>query len=327
MIRRRGSLRAAALTLALAGGCALAPPAAGGEGGAPDAEAPGDETDFASARRGRISVGYQLLQTRGLRTNLGTTINTAQRTDTHALNLAIDQPFGERWEAHLSIPFIRKRTRGPDRSALPPGAHTLALVPGHPDAEFIDDGDYHGHWQDWSFGLSYRTQWGAHEARPRIAFVLPSHDYPFYGNAAPGQRLWRLRLGAEVGRRIGLSDAWYSVGYDFEIWQKVLGKNLNKHYLEATLGYAVSPRVSVRLWASARRGQGSDFSQTDRNCRCTFWYQHDRHNRHDFTIGGLGLTWRIDPQWTLSLTGGKMLWGSTVHDLRGLHSVQISRSF
>ena len=107
----------------------------------------------------------------------------------------------------------------------------------------------------------------------------------------------------------------------------MIGRSLNKHYLEATLGYAFTERLSARLWAVTRRGQGTDFSQTDRNCRCDLWYQHDRINRHEYTIGGVGLTWQVSPDWSLSATTGKLYWGSTVHDLRYLHALQLSRSF
>lgn len=277
-------------------------------------------------RRGQVSIGYQSQYTRGLITDLDSTVGSAT-TDTHVLNLAIDYALSPRWNLHLSLPFIRKKTGGGPPGSLPPGAHTLAQLPDGVVAEFIDDGAYHGNWQDWQLGASYQAHWAGFDLEPRVLLIVPSNNYPFYGNASTGQRLSKLRLGAGLSRRIGLSEWWYAIGYDFEIWEKVIGKRLNKHYVDAALGYDFDSGWSVRAWSLLRRGQGTDFSETDRTCRCDFWYQHDRINRHEYLIGGLSLHWRLDPSWSVTATAGTMFWGSTVHDLRRLYGLQVARAF
>lgn len=174
-----------------------------------------DETDPASAadsdaRRGRISFGYQTQHTRGLITNLDSTVGPGTTTDTRMLNLSVDYRLTPRWEVHLSLPYIRKNTDSRPRqpNGLPGGAHTFAEIPPNAVAEFIDDGAYHGNWQDWTAGLSYHAQWRGFDLEPRIALIVPSTNYPYYGNAATGQRLTKLKLGIEASRRIGLSDWW-----------------------------------------------------------------------------------------------------------------------
>lgn len=312
-----------------------APPAHAGELPADDGFTASDDVPG----RGRITFGYQVQHTRGQITNRGTLAGPDTTTDTHALRFALDYRLSPRWAVHLSIPYLRKRTdsnpRGPN--GLPQGAHTLDLLPpGRDYVEFIDDGEYRGHWQDFTVGATYRTDWGRYRVEPRVFVVWPSHNYPFYGNAAPGERTKRLRLGVEVSRRIGISEAWYSLGYDYEIRENLLGLGHNKHYLSGSLGYGFSERLSGRLWGVLRRGQGHDFFDPPpgepagtpvRECGCEFWYQHDRHGRHDYGIAGAGLDWNLAPGWTVSATAGRMYWGSTIHKLRYLYGVQLARGF
>jgi hypothetical protein len=314
--------------------------------GAPTSPAHGDEVAIDEGvdsidppRRGRITIGYQVQHTRGQITDVGTLAGPNTTTDTHALKLALDYRLTPRWELHFSLPYLRKRTDSKPLGAngLPQGAHTLDLLPpGREYVEFIDDGRYHGNWQDVTLGASYYTQWRGFQVEPRINLVFPSNNYPFYGNAATGERTKRLRMGIEVSRRIGLSEAWYSVGYDFELRENLLDLGHNKHYLSGSLGYDFAHGVSARLWGVLRKGQGQGFNDPPpgqpegtpvRTCRCEFWYQHDRHGRHDYGTAGLGVGWSFAPEWNVSLSAGRMYWGNTVHKLRYVYGLQLARGF
>ena len=282
---------------------------------------PADET-LQPGHRGTFSFGYQYQDTRGLVANDGS-IRGATTTDTHVAFVDIDYWLADRWEAHLSIPFITKRSNGG------PGAHRLDIltVP-HPEATFLDDGAFHSAWQDWGVGLSYHAAWRGFEVEPHVFATIPSHDYSHFGNAAIGQNLWKLKLGVELLRRVEHTNFWWSVDYGYEIWERVLGHNLNKHHVMVSAGYFLSPTWAVRGFASARGGLGRNTDDFPIDSRTTEeWYQHDRTEQHTYGIAGLELGYDLGGGWSTSVTAAKMVYGRNIHDLRYAYSVELTRAF
>jgi hypothetical protein len=274
------------------------------------------------APRGMVTIGYQFQHTKGLILDDGE-IPASTTTDTHILALAVAYRLGDRWEARVAIPFIRKRSSGG------PGAHRPDLLAQpHPESQFLDDGRYHDTWQDWTLGLSYRTAWGRFQAEPHLIATIPSHDYTFFANAAPGQDLRKLKVGVDLSRRLASSNFYYSFGYSYEFVEKVMGIGLNKNHFRLSAGYFFTPRLSGRAFAIARLSQGRDsshFPPSDRQSES--WYQHDRLSRHNYLIAGVGATYQVDDHYSLALTGGTMLWGRTVHDLKYTYELELIRGF
>lgn len=272
--------------------------------------------------RGQMSVIYQQLHTEGLILDSGVN-NHGAITDTRSITLTVDYRVSERWQAHVSLPFVKKRSR------RDPGNHNpAALDSPHPESEFLDDGQYHGTWQDWVLGLSYDTQLGSFHVEPHVELVWPSHDYTFFANAAVGQRLRRLRLGADAFYRLEHSNLYFSAGYSYELVEQVLGIGLNKNHLRLSAGYYFSPQLSLRAFAQSRHGQGRDSSYSgfvDR--RSEAWYRHDPLSRHDYAIAGLGATWRFNDTWAVTLNAATMVWGRTVHELEYACDLQVARAF
>lgn len=271
--------------------------------------------------RGRVSLAYQFQDTKGLITADGS-IRGSTTTDMHSLRLGVDYRLNDRWEVHASVPFMRKRSSGG------PGAHRLDIltVP-HPEASFLDDGNFHSGWQDWAFAASRRGTWRGFEVVPKATLYWPTHDYSHFGNAAIGQNQKKLNLGVDLTRRIGFSNFYCSFGYSYELVEQTLDIGLNKHHLRASLGYFFSPRLSGRVFVNARDSQGRSTAQFGTDRTSEFWYQHDRLSRHDYVIGGLAATWQATDLYTVTLTGVGLLRGRNVHNLRSAYEIQISRSF
>lgn len=279
------------------------------------------EGDSGEQARGRISIGYQVQHTKGLILDNGDVPGTTT-TDAHIMYITVDHMLGDRWEAHAEIPFIDKRSSGG------PGAHRpdLLTVP-HPEAEFLDDGLYHAGWQDWILGVSYHGDWGRFTLEPHLIATIPSHDYSHFANAAIGQNLWRLKLGVDFTHRLESSNFYYSGGYSYEVWEKVLGKSLNKNHFRASVGYFFSPQVSGWIFANARNGQGLTTDDVGSDRTSEIWYQHDRLSQHNYVLAGIGARYRINDLYSLSVTGARMVWGRNVHDLKYAYGVEVSRSF
>jgi len=292
-----------------------------------DIETSGLVYDFGSPEpaRGWISLGFQAVRSEGSLDGGGAGIPFLRDlvTDTRSMTLSVDYRLDERWSLHASVPYIRKRALNDA------GFHNpAALAVPHPDSEFLDDGRYHGTWQDWQLGVSYHTQLGAFAIQPHAVLTYPSRDYTFFASAAAGQRLKKLKLGLDASRRLGRSNFHYSAGYSYEFVERVLGNNLDKHHFRLSGRHDFSPQLSASVFASGRSGHGLDptaffgvaFSSE-------LWYQHDRLLRHNYGFVGVGATWRFDETWSVSASTSQMVWGDSIHDVKSAYEVQLTRGF
>ena len=280
-----------------------------------------DEGQAGEQSRGTIAIGYQMQHTKGLILDNGDIPGTTT-TDAHIVFVAVDYMLDDHWEAHVELPFIDKRSSGG------PGAHdpSILTVP-HPEAEFLDDGNYHGAWQDWVLGVSYHADWGRFRVEPHLVVQIPSHDYSHFANAAIGQNLWRVKLGVDFTHRLQSSNFYYMAGYSYEVWEKVLDTTLNKHHFRASAGYFFSPQITGWVFANARKGQGLNSIEIGSDRTTEVFYQHDRLSEHNFVIAGIGSSYRINDNYSISVTGGRMVWGRNVHDLKYAYDVALFRNF
>lgn len=281
--------------------------------------------DKASSGHGQISIGYQIAHTEGLVNQDGDHFFENFATDVRSLNLGVDYWLNERWSVHASLPFIDKR------SVNDPRSHRLeVLTVPHPESRYIDDGQYHGTWQDWSLGAEYHTAIGPVEVTPHLYITYPSHDYTFFAAAAVGQNLKKARIGADVSQRLGRSNFHYSLGYSYEFVERVLDVNTNKQHFRLSAWYDFSPQLSARVFANGRKGKGltnADVNRIDRARTSELWYQHDRLLTYDYAIAGIGSTWRFNEQWAVSASAASMVWVRVNYDLKYAYELQLVRSF
>lgn len=283
-----------------------------------------------AAGHGRISVGFQAAHTEGLVNHAGYQFGRDLATDVRNINLGIDYWLGEDWSVHASLPFISKR------ALRDPGRHDQKrLIVPHPESTYIDDGLYHGAWQDWSLGVTYHAALGAFEVTPHAYFTYPSHDYIFFASAPVGQGLKKLRVGADLSQRLGRSNFHYSAGYSYEFVEQVRDGpvrdvNTDNQYLRLSAWYDFSPQLSARVFANRRTGNGltnADMNRLDRAQRTEWWYQHDRLLQYNYAIAGLGSNWRFNELWSVSASAATMIWVRVNHDLKYAYELQLLRNF
>jgi hypothetical protein len=314
-MKRRGALANAGMLAACT--CML--------GWSAQARADGDDFDLdlddTSGHRGTISLAYQSLHSSGLILYNGNN-NHGAITDTRSLRLSIDYMLDDSWELHVVLPYISKRSRNDNGNHNP-----LTLIRPHPESQFLDDGSYHATFQDIQLGVSKHLQLGRYLVEPHVTLTWPSHDYTFFANAAVGQRLKKLKFGADVMRQLQDSNVYWSAGYDYEFVEKVMGIGINKQHARLSAGYYFNPNWTGRVFAVARYSQGRDSNFFNPARRDEFWYRHDQLSRHNYAIAGIGATWRINDRYTLSATAGKMVWGRTIHELKRAYELELSRGF
>lgn len=288
-------------------------------------DSPDDER---ASGHGQVFIGYQIAHTEGLVNQDGVHIAfDGFATDVNNLNLGVDYWLGENWSVHAFLPFIRKR------SVNDPGSHNLnSLAVPHPESRYIDDGQYHATWQDWSLGVEYHAWLGAFEVAPHFYVTYPSHDYTFFAAAAVGQNLKKASLGADVSQRVGRSNFHYSLGYSYEFVERVFDINTDKQHFRLSAWYDFSPQLSARVFANGRKGKGltnADINRVDPgpNRTSELWYQHDRLLTYDYAIAGIGSIWRFNERWAVSASAASMVWVRVNYDLKYAYELQLFRSF
>ena len=261
--------------------------------------------DTASQGHGAFSIGYQYIHVDGFESSIGKLpIGT---TDTHVLNLEWEHQFSNGWGVEVGLPLITKRYKGSaphDPSVLIPAR----------DAEFLDDGSYHTHFQDWHLGISYLLKDDPLVVQPFVSLGVPSNDYPFFAHAAPGQNLWKVDIGSRFIYQPPFSDAWYRLDVSYVFVEETLGVSIDHWRVNAEIGYFLSPRWSVRGFALAKRGDGLVFPDAFPTPRVDEkWFQHDRLVKHNYVNAGVGLDWRVNDQYQLGLSALTMVYAEQVH--------------
>ncbi len=272
-----------------------------------------------SAGHGQVSIDYQYIHIDGFRSSVGT--GNIGTTDTHAVNLEVHYSLNDKWSISAGIPLITKRYRG----GVP---HDPAAISPAPDAEFIDDGDYHTEFQDWHFGVRYLAHSGRLSIEPFAALGVPSHDYPFFAHAAVGQNLWKLEIGASFTYLPPLSDFYIRLDPGYVFVEETLGVNIDHWRIHTELGYYLRQNLTVRGFAIIKEGNGLDFPEDfppPRNDE--FWYNHDRMVRHNFINAGIGLDWAINRDYVVSFSAMKMVHAEQVHKMDRAFTLGVTRGF
>ena len=295
----------------------------------PDANAPAQSTQG----HGSISVGYDTSLVNGFRVTDSITapIGTVRL---RSLDLGIDYSFADKWFLHASVPFASNKFSGPGAhcpTATPPACQNAPhLNPPHPESQFLDDGQYHGAWQDWSLGVSYLASVGDYMLIPSFTASIPTHDYTFFANAAVGQDIWRVEPAVELQHQFDFSNLYYRVRYGYVYTESTLNTRVSHHRLDLELGYFINEAFSLRGFSVAKKGQGfhaPDLLPQTQGQTNDLWYHHDQISVHNYAALGVGLDYRFGGNYTLSSSIQKLVWGETIFNFRYSAELRLTRAF
>ncbi|HET7292163.1 MAG TPA: hypothetical protein VFM88_07055 [Vicinamibacteria bacterium] len=109
---------------------------------------------------------------------------------------------------------------------------------------------WHSEFADFGASLRYRLGSDTWAVTPAVRFVLPSHAYPYRGEAVVGKRLAEWQVGVFIGWR--LVNLWpaatLQAGYTYAFVEQPLDDiSIDRSNLFADLGYAVNRRVYLRV--------------------------------------------------------------------------------
>ena len=272
---------------------------------------------------GRLSILYQFNTTDGFESSIGKL--PIGIIDTRVLNFELEYFLTDRLMVTVGLPYASKRYDG----TFP--HDPLTLDPPRPQVENVDLGDWNSGFQDFYLGAKYLLKDDRFSVAPFANLGVPSHEYPFFGNAAIGQQLTRLELGTSLLWYPGLSDAYYSADIGYVFVEKTLGVSVNYLNLLLEAGYRFSEKVTGKVFGRLKKGSGLTVPEgfpgfptdlTDEN-----WYQHDRTLKHNFANVGAGIDWIINDRYIVSANYMTMVWEDQVNILDYAVTFSVSRSF
>ena len=244
------------------------------------------------------------------------------------ISFDLDYFFADQWSVHAGIPYIESRYRGgsPHCISQAPPQCQGAVVPSqpHPESKFLDDGRYHGTWQDLSLGLAYHANVNDYLLTPSITAHIPSHRYTFFAQAAVGQDLRKVEVALDLAHQLELSNLYYRARLGRVFVEETLGQSVNHNKLELELGYFLDERWTVKVFGAAKKGNGYTGGY-DRTTE--LWYHHDQRAQHNYANLGAGVDYHVNDKYTVSATVQRLVWGQFVFDFKYSMDVRLTREF
>jgi len=249
-------------------------------------------------------------------------------TDSHIALLSGDYSFSDRWTVYAALPYVQKRFNATQFNGDPHNPNDpfwIDYIP--PDKRFIDDGDYHGGFQDLAFGLKYLAVDGpAWTVSPYVGFGFPADDYPFYAKAAIGLNLWNLPVGVDLTYIPYFSDWYFRGNFAYVFSEQPLDINVDYWLGYLSAGYWFKPGFSMNVFLSTkyiRKGLVLPWSFTDDPNFGDYpeafdtpeWYHHDRLIRHRFVNLGVAFDYFFNGRYKLSGSYFTGIWADQTNEV------------
>lgn len=246
------------------------------------------------------------------------------RTDTHVYILSGVYSLNDRWKIFGSIPYVQKRHKG--ASVHDPNVDFFVYSP--PDLRVVDDGAYHGGFQDVYVGAQYLAIDGPLSVSPYVSFGSPVSDYPTYGNAIIGKNVWEVPVGVAVELTPYFSDWSFEVDIAYVFSEEVIGVNLNYWLLHASASYYVTPRLAPRVFLTKRIAPHAyDWDDLGDDWDNEPGFQHDRILRHAYLNGGVGLDYVVSDRYSISATYYETIDQNIVAKVESAFTLALTRRF
>ncbi len=189
-----------------------------------------------------------------------------------------------------------------------------------------DNGNYHGAFQDFRFGIRYKLRMRPLVITPFIEGLIPSHGYETFSHTAAGLGLRELRLGVNLGRRLDpiLPRAYFQTQCSYAVVQSTFDIRPDRSRVNAELGYFLTKRLSLSALESlmiTHSGLGfpEDFPKVIQTPTNPIWHHHDQISRENFLNLGLGGAFAVTESVEFFASALTTVWGENMMALnRGL---------
>jgi hypothetical protein len=243
---------------------------------------------------------------------------------THSIGWDVEFGVHDRLAFNLSLPYISSRYGGPYPHPVD--------VEGQPSE--MDNGTYHGTFQDFHIGMRFNLKARPVSVTPFAEVIIPSHHYPSLAHSAPGKDLRALIVGGSVGKFLDavLPGLFFQTQVSYALVQEIVGIRPNRSRVDTEVGYFITPRLAVRFletYQVTHHGLDSvlfagpnsvalihghpEIAYTTEHRR-----NHDRLQRSNFFNLGGGVGFALNDSVEIFAAAARTVWGESVHPLRGL---------
>ncbi len=224
-----------------------------------------------------MAFTYQYQKAQNL-TGEGYVINSAPIT-THLIDFAVSYRIKDRWTVNAGLPFISREWKGG------PSHNPLNIVPPQYDSEFVDDGHFHGFFQDLRLGASYLLVDQQVIVEPYLEYGIPASDYPFFAASAVGRNLQTLEYGSTFAYRPPFLPWFFSLRAGYVLTDSVLGVDTDAVRVTADAVRFFNDRIALNVFLTSKNGDGISPPQNS-GLASELWYRHDQIIRHNYKIDG-----------------------------------------
>ena len=241
---------------------------------------------------------------------------------TNTVYLHLDYGLTDKWAVSVGLPWRSSKFAG----VAPHNPGTLDDDHGQ---YFMDDGNFHGGWQDWSLGVRYAWRTEPFLITPFLEFGTPARDYTTFAHAAVGTGQWRVEAGVNVGKQFsGRLRNLYFVGGVAYAWMQPVDRRVNHATFTAELGWFITPTLSARLnIAKQKTYNGFDFPIDFPNQHDDHFFYHDQNLRNDYVNAGIGFDWQATEKDRFFFNQGRTLHGENTHLVKYSVTLGYSRAF
>jgi hypothetical protein len=250
---------------------------------------------------------------------LGTSANPGDNVEndfghirSQSFQVALGYGLTDRLAVSVALPYILTKYYGtPGQNFFP---HTIS----------IDDGHYHGIFQDFRIDLDYQLLRGPVAVAPFVAAVIPSHSYTYFAHSAAGRDLHEYLLGSSFGARLDqiLAGSYVELTYSYAFVERVLGIHHDRSNGFLEVGYFLTPSLSLRGIATGSYTHGGLVGRAaDAPPPPEIFLHHDQIGHESGISLGGGLSY--------VLTGSSELYVAYLTQVqgRGGHKIKDSLSF
>jgi hypothetical protein len=266
---------------------------------------------------GTVSVTYQNYYVKGHW--VGPQRTKTDNGGTHSKSLVAELDWGLPRSLGLTVnlPFIWSKYTGSSVYFV----NGVETTPGP-----LDDGFYHGAFQDLHAEVRRAIELGRVAVAPLAGFSLPSHEYVTQGEAVPGRHRTEFQVGAIAGTDISkwLPSGYIHGRYALSAAEKIDGLPSLRSLIDVEAGSEITRRLGWRglaTWQIRHKGP------TQSELIAHGWKTHDRFVVSNyFNLGG-GMTIRLNRSTELSGAWTSAISGNLGAHIAQLLNVSLTRQF
>ena len=195
----------------------------------------------------------------------------------------------------------------------------------------LDDGSYHGTFQDFRFDVRYNLTKRGVVLTPFVGTIVPSHGYTYFAHAAPGRDLKELQVGLLAAKLLDdIAPGLFVQGrYAYGFTEKVFDISHNRSSMDFEVGYFLTPKLRLMgLGVGQRTHGGIDLTQTGRvDLGPLLFSHHDQIDRLNFLNLGGGVAYTLTEKMDIFASLLHTVAQRNGHALRYSATIGVSRSF